>query len=79
MLIARSRDPQLAELALAEVTTPEAAAAVCDRIAATGALEAAREHAMELVASAKAALPAVPARQRAALELVADGVVERYA
>ncbi len=78
MLIARSRDPQLAGLALAEVTTPEAAASVCDRITATGALEAARERAMELVASAKAALPAVPARQRAALELVADGVVERY-
>ena len=61
-----------------EIRTPEAAASVCDRIAATGALETARERAMELVARAKAALPAVAARQRAALELVADGVVERY-
>ena len=34
---------------------------------------------MALVTSAKAALPAVSARQRAALELVADSVVERYA
>ena len=55
------------------------AAAVCDRIAATGALSVARERALELVAEAKAALPALPERQRAALELVADGVVERYA
>jgi hypothetical protein len=31
-----------------------------------------------LVARAKVALPSLPARQRAALELVADGVVERY-
>ncbi len=78
LLLARSRDPQLAELELSEVKSPEAAAAVCDRIAATGALDTARGRALELVASAKAALPAVSARQRAALGLVADGVVERY-
>ena len=58
---------------------PEDAAEVCDRIAATGALEGARARALELVASAKAELPGMPARQRGALELVADGVVERYA
>jgi geranylgeranyl pyrophosphate synthase len=78
LLVARSRDPELAGLALTEVRTPAQAASVCDRIAATGALESARERAMELVASAKASLPAISARQRAALELVADGVVERY-
>jgi hypothetical protein len=32
-----------------------------------------------LVADAKASLPLLHQRQRAALELVADGVVERYA
>jgi geranylgeranyl pyrophosphate synthase len=46
---------------------------------ATGALEVARERALELVARAKSELPALGARQRTALELVADGVVERYA
>ncbi len=54
------------------------AAAVCDAVAATGALEQARERALELVSAAKATLPDLPPRQRAALELVADGVVERY-
>jgi geranylgeranyl pyrophosphate synthase len=78
LLIARSRDPQLAELVLREIRTPAAAAEVCDLIAATGALEAAREQALEMVASAKGELPPLPERQRAALELVADGVVERY-
>jgi hypothetical protein len=32
-----------------------------------------------MVADAKALLPGLPGRQRSALELVADGVVERYA
>jgi geranylgeranyl pyrophosphate synthase len=79
LLIARRRDPELAALALDRVRTARAAADVCDRIAATGALETAREQALELVSSAKSALPAIAGRQRAALELVADGVVERYA
>jgi geranylgeranyl pyrophosphate synthase len=79
LLIARSRDPELAELVLREVRTPAAAAEVCDRIAANGALEVAREQALEMVAGAKGELPSLPERQRAALELVADGVVERYA
>ena len=48
------------------------------RIAETGALEDTRARALELVASAKAELPDMPARQRSALELIADGVVERY-
>jgi geranylgeranyl pyrophosphate synthase len=78
-LIARSRDPQLAALAPPEIRTPEDAARVCDLIAATGALDTARDRAMELVAGGKAELPALGERQRAALELVADGVVERYA
>jgi geranylgeranyl pyrophosphate synthase len=78
LLIARLRDPELAALAFADVRTPDAAAEVCDRIAATGALDEVREQGLDLVASAKVALPSLPSRQRAALELVADGVVERY-
>ena len=48
--------------------TPEQAEAVCDAIAATGALETARAEALEMVAEAKAELPALPdgAARRAA-------------
>ena len=59
--------------------TPDQAEAVCEAIAATGALEAARSQALTMVAEAKADLPALPEPQQAALELVADGVVDRYA
>ena len=58
--------------------TPEQAEAVCDAIGATGALEAARADALAMVAEAKADLPELPEPQRGALELVADGVVDRY-
>ena len=56
------------------------AEAICDQIAATGALERARERALDFVTEAKAILATVPLSdsQRAALMLVADGVVERY-
>ena len=58
---------------------PEAAAEVCDRIAATGALDESRRRALDVVAEAKTALPAGLADgQRTALELVADSVVDRY-
>jgi geranylgeranyl pyrophosphate synthase len=60
--------------------TPAQAEVLCDRIAATGALEEARARALELVASAKSSLPGdLPAPQRRALDLVADSVVARYA
>jgi geranylgeranyl pyrophosphate synthase len=52
---------------------------MCDRIAATGALQDARCRAQELVADAKHGLPPLPLRQREALELAADVMVERYA
>jgi geranylgeranyl pyrophosphate synthase len=79
LILARERDPGLAALDLRGVRTPEQAETVCDRIAATGALEIARETALAMVAEAKAGLPALPeASQQAALELVADGVVDRY-
>lgn len=78
LILARSCDPTLAALDVREVSTPVDAADVCDRIAATGALETSRARAMELVEAAKRELPPLPERQRTALELVADGVVKRY-
>jgi geranylgeranyl pyrophosphate synthase len=60
------------------ITTPEDAERVCDAIAATGALDAVREEALAMVAEAKAGLRGIPDGQRAALDLVAEGVVDRY-
>ena len=79
LILARARDRELRELELRTIQTPEAAARVCARIADTDALDRARAEAFGLVASAKRLLSALPERQRAALDLVADGVVERYA
>jgi geranylgeranyl pyrophosphate synthase len=78
LIVARERDPELAALDLHGVRTPQEAEAVCDAIAATGALEVARGDALAMVADAKADLPELPPAQRGALELVADGVVDRY-
>jgi geranylgeranyl pyrophosphate synthase len=81
LILARHRDPALRALDLrAEVTDPAEAEGVCDRIAATGALGEAREEALKHVREAKQALGGLELdeRQRVTLELVADGVVERY-
>jgi geranylgeranyl pyrophosphate synthase len=79
-ILAREHDPQLAALDPRSIDSPAAAERVCDRIATTGALDQARARALEMVEGAKAALPAgLSARQRQALELVASGVVARYA
>jgi geranylgeranyl pyrophosphate synthase len=76
-ILARERDPSLRAPA---GMTPEQAEALCDRIAATGALGEARSRALELVGAAKRSLPdGLPAAQRQALDLVADSVVARYA
>ncbi len=78
-ILARERDPELAMLDLALLGGPQDAEALCDRIAATGALDEARERALAVVAEAKAALPTVlPDGRAALLDLVADAVVERY-
>jgi geranylgeranyl pyrophosphate synthase len=79
LILARSHDPELAALDVRSVRTALQAAAVCDRIAATGVLGEAKRRALTLVNRAKAVLPGLPGRQRTALELVAEGVVERYA
>jgi geranylgeranyl pyrophosphate synthase len=78
MILARERQPALAELDLHQVRTPEQAAQVCERIVVSGALADARSRALDLVAAAKESLPALTERQRWSLELVADGVVDRY-
>lgn len=81
LILARRRDPALARHALGrQVTTPEEAEVLCERIIASGALREARGEALAHVARAKAALVPLPlgAEQRRALEFVADGVVERY-
>jgi geranylgeranyl pyrophosphate synthase len=79
MILARLHDPTLTALDLREVRTAQDAAEVCERIVVSGALAEARSRALELVSAAKDSLPALGERQRAALELVADGVVDRYA
>ena len=79
LILARERDPQLAELDLHMVRTAAQAEDLCNAIAATGVLEQAREEALEMVGAAKAGLPELPEGQRAALELVADSVADRYA
>jgi len=77
LILARRQDPTLP----GEVTTPQQAEAVCERIAATGALDDARGQALAHVTAAKQALDGLQlSEQRTnALQLVADGVVERYA
>jgi geranylgeranyl pyrophosphate synthase len=79
-ILARERDPALGALDPRAIATPAAAAEICDRIAATGALDEARHVALEHVEAAKAVVPTgLPDRERRALLLVADGVVARYA
>jgi geranylgeranyl pyrophosphate synthase len=79
LILARERDAHLAAIDLGSLAGPEQAGELCERIAATGALEEARERALTLVAEAKAMLPAILPNGRAALlDLVADAVVERY-
>jgi geranylgeranyl pyrophosphate synthase len=78
-ILARERDAALRAIDPRAIDTPAAAEEVCDRIAATGALEAARAVALEHVAAAKAVVPpALADAERDALALVADSVVARY-
>jgi geranylgeranyl pyrophosphate synthase len=82
LILARERDPELRQLDLRSVVTgPAQAGAVCDRIALTGVLGEARSEALRHVAEAKAALSELDLRRERgeALDLLADGVVDRYA
>ena len=79
LILARERDRELAAFDLASLGAPEHAEELCERIAATGALDEARERALGVVAEAKAGLPgALPNGGSELLHLVADAVVERY-
>jgi geranylgeranyl pyrophosphate synthase len=79
LILARERDRELAGLELSMLSSPPQAEALCERIAATGALDEARERALAVVAEAKAKLPGTLDDSRSALlDLIADAVVERY-
>jgi geranylgeranyl pyrophosphate synthase len=78
-ILAREESAALAALDPRAIVTPDQAGEACDAIAATTALERSRVIALDMVAAAKAGLPAgLPGAQRRALELVADSVVARY-
>ena len=72
-------DPGIREVDLHGLDATSAAR-LCDRIAATGALEKVRSRALEMVAAAKGRLDGAvfQPEQRQLLALVADGVVQRY-
>jgi geranylgeranyl pyrophosphate synthase len=79
LIDAAAADPSIGEVDLRALDAGEAEL-LCDRIAATGALDRVRSRALELVTSAKAQLQgdAFDGEQRQLLGLVADGVVQRY-
>ena len=82
LILARERDPGAARARPRRGHATRQAEAVCDRIAATGALDEAREQALAHVADGegrRCAASTCRRQRREALELVADGVVERYA
>ncbi len=79
LIAAAALDPavRFVDLRALDQTSAEA---LCDRIAATGALDQVRSRALEMVAAAKQQLdlPAFNPEQKQLLGLVADGVVQRY-
>jgi geranylgeranyl pyrophosphate synthase len=79
LIAAAESDSSLREVDLRELD-PTSAEQLCERIAATGALERVRDRALRMVATAKSGLAtdAFDPEQRHLLELVADGVVQRY-
>jgi geranylgeranyl pyrophosphate synthase len=80
LIAAAKVEPEIREADL-RALDPAGAEALCDRIAATGALEQVRSRALEMVTTAKARLGSADfdPEQRRLLDLVADGVVQRYA
>jgi geranylgeranyl pyrophosphate synthase len=79
LIEAISLDPTIGEVEL-QGLDPAGVEALCNRIAATGALERVRARALEMAVAAKRRLGGAgfEAEQRQLLELVADGVVQRY-
>jgi geranylgeranyl pyrophosphate synthase len=80
LIAAAGINPSLREVDLRQLD-PATAESICDRIAATGALDQVRTRALKMVSAAKQKLndTQFDAEQRHLLELVADGVVQRYA
>jgi geranylgeranyl pyrophosphate synthase len=80
LILARRLDPSLEGVELRGLDQA-AAEAICERIAATGALDEVRNRAREGIERAKRILAADPfsEEERQLLGLIADGVVERYA
>lgn len=80
LILARESSAELAALDLRAIDGPADAERICEAIEATGAGERARLRALDLVATAKRDLPRECAPlQRRALELMADGLVDRFA
>jgi geranylgeranyl pyrophosphate synthase len=79
LILAARRDATIAATDLRSLD-PASAERLCDRIAATGALREVRSRALEMVAEGKRRLGAAgfDAEERKLLDLVADGVVQRY-
>ena len=79
LIEAAASDPGIRDVDLHGLD-PAGAEALCDRIAATGALDRVRARALEMVATGKRRLDAAAfaPEQRQLLGLVADGVVQRY-
>jgi geranylgeranyl pyrophosphate synthase len=79
LILASELDPELARLDLSTLRSRAQAEQVCDRIAASGALEESRKQAAELVVAAKTELDGrLDAGVADLLRLVADRVVDRY-
>jgi len=79
LIVAGQLDPSLLESDL-RALDEASAESLCDRIAATGALDQVRSRAMGSIEEAKAGLASagLDSEQRQLLELIADGVVLRY-
>jgi geranylgeranyl pyrophosphate synthase len=79
LIAAAEVEPEILDSDLRELNAANAEA-LCDRIAATGALEQVRSRALAMVAMAKGQLESADfdPEQRQLLNLVADGVVQRY-
>jgi geranylgeranyl pyrophosphate synthase len=79
LILAAESDPEILATDLRGLDAASAEA-LCDRIAATGALGRVRARALEMVAAAKRRLGSagIGAERRRLLDLVADGVVQRY-
>ena len=80
LILAAERDPGIGSVDLRSLDA-DAAVRLCDRIESSGALRQVRSRALEMVAEGKRRLGSAgfDAERRKLFDLVADGVVQRYA